>query len=41
MENIRMGYNQATDDQIIDICKNIGIHQTILNLSKVCIGAVN
>lgn len=36
MENIRLGYKQATDEQIIDLCKSIGIHETIINLSKVC-----
>jgi ABC-type multidrug transport system fused ATPase/permease subunit len=35
MENIRMGNKQATDEQIIDLCRNLGIHQTIFNLSKV------
>ncbi|CAF4259566.1 unnamed protein product, partial [Rotaria sp. Silwood2] len=34
IENIRMGYKQATDSQIIDLCKNLGIHETIMNLSK-------
>ncbi|CAF3992288.1 unnamed protein product, partial [Rotaria sordida] len=34
MENIRMGYKQATNSQIIDLCKNLGIHETIVNLSK-------
>jgi ABC-type bacteriocin/lantibiotic exporter with double-glycine peptidase domain len=35
MENIRMGDKQATDKQIIELCQNLGIHQTIVNLSKV------
>lgn len=35
MENIRMGNKDATDEQIIDLCQRLGIHQTILNLSKV------
>jgi ABC-type bacteriocin/lantibiotic exporter with double-glycine peptidase domain len=30
-----MGNKQATDEQIIDLCRNLGIHQTIFNLSKV------
>jgi ATP-binding cassette subfamily B protein len=35
MENIRLGNKQATDEQIIELCKNLGIHQTIVKLSKV------
>ena len=35
MENIRMGNRKATDQQIIDICQNLNVHQTIVHLSKV------
>ncbi len=35
MENIRMGNKQATDEQIIELCKDLGVDQTIVNLSKV------
>jgi ABC-type multidrug transport system fused ATPase/permease subunit len=40
MENIRMGSKQATDQQIIDLCQNLGIHQTILSLSKVLLSKI-
>ncbi|CAF1930906.1 unnamed protein product [Rotaria magnacalcarata] len=34
MENIRMGYRHATNSQIIKLCKNLGIHEAIVNLSQ-------
>lgn len=35
MENIRMGCEQVTNQQIIQLCQQIGINQMICNLSKV------
>ena len=35
MENIRMGDENATDEQIIELCQNLQIHQTIIKLSNV------
>ena len=35
MENIRMGHKDATEDEIINLCKSLGIHQTIVRLSNV------
>ncbi|CAF4459380.1 unnamed protein product [Rotaria socialis] len=34
MENIRMGCRHATNSQIVNLCKNLGIHETIVNLSQ-------
>lgn len=35
MENIRMGNESATDEQIIQLCQDLGLHQTIIKLSQV------
>lgn len=35
MENIRMGDENATDEQIIQLCQDLQIHQTIIKLSNV------
>ena len=35
MENIRMGNENATDEQIIQLCQDLGLHQTIIKLSQV------
>lgn len=34
MENIRMGNLEATDEQVIDVCKKCGIHDFIINLEN-------
>jgi ATP-binding cassette subfamily B protein len=34
MDNIRIGKPDATDDEVIDVCKKLGIHEFITRLSK-------
>nr|MCR4911236.1 ABC transporter ATP-binding protein/permease [Bacilli bacterium] len=34
MENIRMGNLNASDDEVIDICKKCGVHDFIMNLEQ-------
>ncbi len=34
MENIRMGNLNATDEEVIDICKKCGVHDFIMNLEN-------
>jgi len=34
MDNIRIGKPDATDDEVIDVCKRLGIHEFIMRLPK-------
>ena len=34
MENVRMGNLNATDEEVIDICKKCGVHDFIMNLEN-------
>jgi len=34
MDNIRVGKPSATDDEVIDVCKRLGIHEFIMRLPK-------
>jgi len=34
MDNIRIGKPSATDDEVIDVCKRLGIHEFIMRLPK-------
>lgn len=40
MENIRMGNEKATDEQIIQLCQDFGLHQTIIKLSQVFFSSI-